>query len=93
MKYLFTCFDLFMIVYKKTEEWYIEWQWVKTSNNEWYNEWQQMTTSDNEWQQVTTSGTTTENERQRVVTSANFPFLRIKEESFTLKKQAPMKKY
>ena len=58
------------IVYKKTEEWYIEWQRVvqrvTTSDNEWYNEWQRMTTSDNEWynewqrvvQRVTTSGTT-----------------------------------
>ena len=55
---------IFMIVYKKTEEWYIEWQrvttndskWeqvvqrVITSDNDWYNEWQQVTKSDNELQ-------------------------------------------
>ena len=64
------------IVYKKTDEWYIEWlrvttndnEWYKewqrmtASDNEWYNEWQQMTTSDNEWQRVTTSSTTSDNE-------------------------------
>ena len=45
------------MVYKKTDEWYIEWlrvvQQVTTNNNEWYNEWQRVvqrvTTSDNEW--------------------------------------------
>ena len=49
----------FTIVYKKTEEWYIEWQRVTGNDNEWYTsgitsdiEWQQMTTSDKEWQQV-----------------------------------------
>ena len=26
------------IVYKNTDEWYIEWQEVKTNGNEWYNE-------------------------------------------------------
>ena len=39
------------IVYKKTDEWYNEWQQVTTNDNEWYNE----------WQQVTTSGTMNEN--------------------------------
>ena len=39
------------IVYKKTDEWYNEWQQVTTNENEWYNK----------WQQVTTSGTTIEN--------------------------------
>ena len=48
------------IVYKKTDEWYIEWQRVTTSgttsynnDNEWqwvYSEWQRIKTSDNEWQ-------------------------------------------
>ena len=56
---------LLMIVYKKTEEWYNEWQ------NECYNEWQRMTTSgttsDNESQRVTASGTTNDSEWQRVV--------------------------
>ena len=41
------------IVYKKTDEWYIEWQRMTTSDNElyneWYNEWQRMTTSDKGW--------------------------------------------
>ena len=50
------------IVYKKTDEWYIEWQRVTTNDNECYNEWQQMTTSDNEWQRMTTSDTTSDNE-------------------------------
>ena len=50
----------FLIVYKKTDEWYIEWQRVTTSgttsynnDNEWqwvYSEWQRIKTSDNEWQ-------------------------------------------
>ena len=58
-----------MIVYKKTDEWYIEWQRMRTSDNEWYNEWQRViqrvttsgTTSDNEWQRMTTSGTMSDN--------------------------------
>ena len=65
-----------MIVYKKTDEWYIEWQRVTTSDNEWYNKWQRMTTSgttsDNEWyskwQRVTTNGNKWYNEWQRVTT-------------------------
>ena len=40
------------IVYKKTDELYIEWQRVTTNDNDWYNEWQRMKTSDNEWQRV-----------------------------------------
>ena len=48
-----------MIVYKKTDEWYIEWQRMTTSDNEWYNEWQRVTTSkttsDNEWKQMAMS--------------------------------------
>ena len=47
----------FVIVYKKTDEWYIEWQRVKANG----------TTGDNEWQRVTTSGRTNDNEWQRVV--------------------------
>ena len=42
-----------MIVYKKTDEWYIDWQQMTASDNEWYNELQRMTTrgaaSDKEW--------------------------------------------
>ena len=56
-----------LIVYKKTDEWYIEWQRVttigttsETNEKECYNEWkrvlQRVTAGDNEWQQVTTSG-------------------------------------
>ena len=44
-------------VYKKTGEWYIEWQRMTTSG----------TTNDNEWQRMTKSGTTNDNEWQRVV--------------------------
>ena len=54
------------IVYKKTDEWYIEWQRVATSgtksDNKWYKEWQQVvqrvTTNDNEWQRVVQQVTT-----------------------------------
>ena len=67
----------YSIVYKKTDEWYIEWQRVvqrlTTNNNEWYNEWQRVTTSgttsNNEWQPVKKSGKTRDNEWQRVTTS------------------------
>ena len=45
------------IVYKKLDQWYNEWQQVRTSgttsDNQWYNEWQRATTSDNKWQPVT----------------------------------------
>ena len=41
-----------MIVYKKTDEWYTDWQRVTkngaTSESEWYNEWQQVITNDSE---------------------------------------------
>ena len=61
------------IVYKKTDEWYIEWQRVvqrvTTNDNEWYNEWQRMTTSDNEWYNEWQRMTTSDNEWQRVTTS------------------------
>ena len=67
------CNPKIMIVYKKTDEWYIEWQRVTTSDNEWYNEWQRMTTSDNEWynkwQIVTASNTTRDNEWQQMAVS------------------------
>ena len=49
----------FWLVYKKTDEWYIEWQqvvqWIKTSENECFNQWQVVTAGENEWQQVTMS--------------------------------------
>ena len=69
-----------MIVYKKTDEWYIKWQRVVqrviTNDSEWYNEWQRVvqrvTTNDNEWynewQRVTTGGM----EWREVTTSDNF---------------------
>ena len=37
-----------MVVYKKTDQWFIEGQPLTTSDNELYNEWQQMTTTDND---------------------------------------------
>ena len=70
-----------MIVYKKTDEWYIkrqtsdnEWQQVEqpvaTNDNELHNEWQRVTmsdtTSDNEWQRMTRSGTTNGNKWKRM---------------------------
>ena len=33
------------IVYKKTDERYIEWQQVTTNDNDWYKEWQQVASS------------------------------------------------
>ena len=66
VKYLSVSYRL-GIVYKKTDEWYNEWQRVTTSgitrdkewqpvttnDSEWYNEWQRVTMNDSEWQQVT----------------------------------------
>ena len=43
---------LWVIFYKKTDEWYIERHEVTTNDKEQYNE----------WQQVTASGTTNEND-------------------------------
>ena len=51
-------------VYKKTGEWYIEWQRMTASDKEWQRVVQQMIMSGNEWfnkweqvvQQVTTNG-------------------------------------
>ena len=37
-----------LIVYKKTGDWYDEWQWITTSDNRW----QRVTTNDNERQRV-----------------------------------------
>ena len=34
------------IFYKKTDEWYIEWQRMTSNDNEWYNEWY------NKWQSL-----------------------------------------
>ena len=58
------------MVYKETNDCYIEWQRLTTSSitndNEWYNEWQRVTLSgtmsDNEWKRVTKN----ENEWQQV---------------------------
>ena len=46
-----------MIVYKKTDEWYIEWY--------------RMTTSDNKWQQMTASDTTSDSKWQRMTKDDN----------------------
>ena len=48
------------IVYKKTDEWYIEWQRV--------------TTNDKEWQQVIRNGNEWHNELQRMTTSDHFGY-------------------
>ena len=40
------------IVYKRTDEWYIEWQGVTTSGTKSKNEWQRVATNGNEWQQM-----------------------------------------
>ena len=73
------CIGYRKIIYKKTDEWYIEWQWMTTSDNEWYNKWQRMTTSGtangnewyNEWQRLTTSAAADDNEWQRVTINGN----------------------
>ena len=63
------------IFYKKTDEWYIEWQRVTTKDNEWQRVVQQVikngTMGDKEQQRVTTSGRTSDNERHRMTTSDN----------------------
>ena len=63
--------QFFSMVYKKTDEWYIEWQQMRTNDNEWYNDWQRVATNDNEWynkwQQVAASSATSDSEWQRVV--------------------------
>ena len=62
-----------MIVYKKTEEWYIEWQWVTTSGTTSENGWQPVTANDkewcNEWQQLVQRATTSDNEWQKMTRS------------------------
>ena len=59
------------IIYKKTAEWYIEWQWVARNgtlcDNKWQRVVQPVTTNDSEWQRTATSGTTNDTEWQRVV--------------------------
>ena len=59
------------IVYKKTADWYIEWQGVTangiSSDSKWQRVVQRVTVNENEWQRVTTSGTTNDNEWQRVI--------------------------
>ena len=48
------------ITYKKTDKWYIEWQWVTSSNYEWQRVVQRVTANDNGWQRMITSGTTSD---------------------------------
>ena len=59
-----------MIVYKETDQWYIELHRMTMSDNEWQQMVRRMTssdtTSDNEWQQVVQQVTTNDNESQRV---------------------------
>ena len=47
------------ILYKKTGDWFIEWQWMTTSS----------TTGDSEWQRVVQRVTTNDNEWQLAVTN------------------------
>ena len=80
------------IVYKKTDERYIEWkrmvQQLTKNDTEWCSEWkrmvQQLTTNDTEWyskwRRVVQQVTTRDNEWRLAVISANFPFFRIREE-------------
>ena len=83
-----------MIVYKKTDEWYIEWERVTTSgttsDNEWERVVQRVTTSDKEWQKVTTSDKEWQRMLKRVTTNDNewpfrlvFLFFQIREEPTT----------
>ena len=63
------------IVYKKTDEWYIEWQRVTTTDDGWQRMTTSGTTNDSRWQQVvqrvTMSGTTSDNEWRRVKMNDN----------------------
>ena len=60
-----------VIAYKKTDEWYIEWQRVSTNDNEWQRVVQRVKTNDNEWQRVVQRVTRSDNEWQQVTTSDN----------------------
>ena len=57
-------FEIFWIVYKITDEWYIQWQRVTTSGTTSDNKWQRMAMNDNEWQRVVQRVTTSDNEWQ-----------------------------
>ena len=52
-------------------EWYNEWQRVRTSGTTSDNEWQRVTTNGSEWQRVTTSGTACDKGWQRVTKNDN----------------------
>ena len=70
-----------MVIYKKTEEWYIEWHRMTTSDNECHRVVQQMTTSDitsdNEWQRVVQQVTTNDNKWQWVTKNDNSEWQRV----------------
>ena len=86
------------IFYKKTDEWYIEWQRVPTASdkndNEWCNEWPQVATSDNESQWVTTNDnkwqwvTAKKRSYSEIITAKKWLFLKNQ----LLKKAAVLKK-
>ena len=61
--------------YKKTDEWYMEWDRMTTSDNEWQRMVQRMTmsdtTSDNGWKRVIQQVITNNNEWQRVTKNDN----------------------
>ena len=86
--YMYTSIKFYLwsflkIFYKKTDEWYIEWQRVTTNDNEWQgvvqrvttigitsdNEWQRVAMNDNEWQGVVQQVTKSDNEWQRTTTN------------------------
>ena len=58
-----------MIIYKKTDEWNIEWKRVIASG----------TTSDNEWQRVVQRMTTIDNKLQRVTANVNEWYNKLKQ--------------
>ena len=68
-----------MIVYKLTDEWYIQWQRMTssgtTNDNDWYNKWQRVvqniTTNDNEWQKMKMSDSEWQRAIKRMKTYKN----------------------
>ena len=67
--YLWFSKPFLMIVYKKTDEWYIEWQRVTKNDNEWQRVTTSSTTSDKEWQRVIQRVTTRDKKWQWVTAS------------------------
>ena len=57
------------MIYKKTDELYIEWQRMRPNDSEWQQVVQQVTPNDNEWQRVVQRVTISDNEWQKVITN------------------------